>query len=193
MEKPKIFWRLRRLEAGLSGFKIKRVHYGKFGLQIIIYHPCYTKPNKAFSSLITPKPDLHPPSLSNPSPFSSLRLLLRSSLRTGDGGSQGRRRRPPSFLTSPLSLTQNLFPFLSLASSFLSRPASCFAQPLASPSHYQRRRSHFRRWRARIWRETPDTSSGESLLFVLTSFSFTLWYILWEAEFGLRIWDQQST
>ena len=33
--KLKIFWSLKRLEAGLNGFRIKRVHYGKFGLQII--------------------------------------------------------------------------------------------------------------------------------------------------------------
>ena len=30
---------------GLSGFKIKRVHYGKFGLQIIITHLISLKPN----------------------------------------------------------------------------------------------------------------------------------------------------
>ena len=105
--KLKIFWSLRRLEASLSGFKIKRVHYGRFGLQIIIYHPYYTKPNKAFSSLITPKPDLHPPSLSNPSPFSSLRLLLRFSSPTAGGGGWLQRRRggpieppPPSSISS---------------------------------------------------------------------------------------------
>ena len=43
--KLKIFWSLRRLEAGLSGFKIKRVHYGKFGLQIIRESPNFSKPN----------------------------------------------------------------------------------------------------------------------------------------------------
>ena len=36
------------MEAGLNGFRIKRVHYGKFGLQIIREPPYYTKPNKAF-------------------------------------------------------------------------------------------------------------------------------------------------
>ena len=45
MVKLKIFWRLRRLEAGLSGFKSKRVHYGKFGLQIILNHLISPQPN----------------------------------------------------------------------------------------------------------------------------------------------------
>ena len=41
----KIFWSLRRLETGLSGFKLKRVHYGKLGLQITKNHPYFPQPN----------------------------------------------------------------------------------------------------------------------------------------------------
>ena len=128
--KLKIFWSLKRLEAGLSGFKIKRVHYGKFGLQIIIYHPYYTKPNKALSSLITPKPDLHPPWLSKP--FALLLPPPSSSFFSSDR----RRRQPrataatavlPHFSPQPhpklvsLSLPCVLLP---LPPSFLLRPAT---------------------------------------------------------------------
>ena len=53
MMKPKIFWKLRRLETGLSGFKLKRVHYGTFGLWIIITPPHSTQPNTpSFPSLL---------------------------------------------------------------------------------------------------------------------------------------------
>ena len=65
--KLKIFWSLRRLEAGLNGFRIKRVHYGKFGLQIIREPPNFSKPN-------APLPLLY----KNPS--DSLLLLTRKTL-----------------------------------------------------------------------------------------------------------------
>ena len=45
MVKLKIFWKLRRFEASLSGFKSKRVHYGKLGLQIILNHLISPQPN----------------------------------------------------------------------------------------------------------------------------------------------------
>ena len=45
MVKLKIFWRLRRLEAGLSDFKSKRVHYGRLELQIILNHLISPQPN----------------------------------------------------------------------------------------------------------------------------------------------------
>ena len=69
----KIFWSLRRLEAGLNGFRIKRVHYDKFGLQIIREPPYYIKPNKAFllPSLKTRR---------QPPPLIFLHLLRSSSL-----------------------------------------------------------------------------------------------------------------
>ena len=64
MVKIKIFRSLRRLEAGLSGFELKRVHYGKFGLQIITNLPYYTQPNTPLLLLLnkTRRPSL-------PSPF----------------------------------------------------------------------------------------------------------------------------
>ena len=72
MVKLKIFWRFRKLETGLSGFKLKRVQYGKFGLQIFITHPYFIQPNTPlalFPSLCFKNPT-HPP-------FSSpFRLLL---------------------------------------------------------------------------------------------------------------------
>ena len=69
MVKPKIFWRLRRLEAGLSGFKIKRVHYDKFGLQIIREPPYFSDPN-------TPLPFTLNTGLPPPSAFFVFVLLL---------------------------------------------------------------------------------------------------------------------
>ena len=50
--KLKIFRSLRKLEAGLNGFRIKRVHYGKFELQII-REPLIT-PNQTKSSSSLP-------------------------------------------------------------------------------------------------------------------------------------------
>ena len=93
--KLKIFWSLRRLEAGLSGFKSKWVHYGKFGLQIIIYHPYYTKPNRAFSPLITPKPTSTSPHSQNPSSSSSLPLSSFALFSSGDGELPAATQQPP--------------------------------------------------------------------------------------------------
>ena len=177
MEIPKIFWKLRRLEAGLSGFKLKEYTMASLGCKLSITHPINTKPNTPSHTLTRAPP--------SPQSFFFFFVPLLFGPATAAAKGDGGDRRPSSLL--PSASPKTCFPFSPL------RPPSSPAQLLASSNHYQRRWSHFRRWRARIWRETPDTSSGESLLFVLTSFSFTLWYILWEAEFGLRIWDQQST
>ena len=57
--KLKIFWSLRRLEAGLNGFRIKRVHYGKFGLQIIREPSNFSKTKRAPPLIyINPPPSL---------------------------------------------------------------------------------------------------------------------------------------
>ena len=76
----KIFWSLRRLETGLSGFKLKRVHYGKLGLQIIKNHLISPQPNTpsllSLSSKSTPLTSLLQFRVgpSPPSPFSSSHL-----------------------------------------------------------------------------------------------------------------------
>ena len=77
----KIFWSLRRLEAGLNGLKIKRVHYGKIELQIIREPPYFSDPNA-------------------PSPFSlnigpSILLLLLRLRSTSSSSSVLHVRRPP--------------------------------------------------------------------------------------------------
>ena len=80
MVKLKIFWRIRRLETGLSGFKLKRVHYGKLGLQIIKNHLISPQPNTpsllSLSSKPTPLTSLLQFRVgpSPPSPFSSSHL-----------------------------------------------------------------------------------------------------------------------
>ena len=80
--KLKIFWSLKRLEAGLNGFKIKRVHYGKFGLQIIREPPYFSDPNMPLP--FTLNTGLPPPSAF----FVFVLLLLRFP------AAKARRRRP---------------------------------------------------------------------------------------------------
>ena len=88
MVKLKIFRSLKRLEAGLNGFRIKRVHYGKFGLQIIREPPNFSKPNAPSPFYIK---TIGLPPLSHPRllpPFRLLLLRFFSPATTGchDGG-----------------------------------------------------------------------------------------------------------
>ena len=82
--KIKIFRSLRRLEAGLSGFGLKRVHYGKFGLQIITNLPYYTNQTRPFLlhslNLRTPPPSERKNASATPFPFIFLHFLYTHTL-----------------------------------------------------------------------------------------------------------------
>ena len=108
------------MEAGLNGFRIKRVHYGKFGLEIIGEPPYFSKPNAPSpftintSDSLLPSHPISSPSLSSsvahfllPLPFVAFSV---PSLPAAHGGD---RRY---LLTSSLNPTKTLCLFLSLAS-----------------------------------------------------------------------------
>ena len=102
--KLKIFWSLKRLEAGLNGFRIKKVHYDKFELQIIREPPNFNKPNAPLP-LLYKKPIGLPPPPHSRAPSASSTPLIRPSLlssssaaRSGENGGWSRHRRGPSIL-----------------------------------------------------------------------------------------------
>ena len=89
--KLKIFWSLKRLEAGLNGFRIKRVHYGKFGLQIIREPPYFSKPNTPYLPQYKKAADTPP---FHRSPFRFRPLPLSSPSAVQSGTYSGRRPSP---------------------------------------------------------------------------------------------------
>ena len=91
MVKLKIFRSLKRLEAGLNGFRIKRVHYGKFGLQIIREPPNFSKPNAPSPFYI--KTHRTPSSFSPRTSFLLSVFFFSVSFLSGDDGRPWRRPR----------------------------------------------------------------------------------------------------
>ena len=90
--KLKIFRSLKRWEAGLNSFRIKRVHYGKFGLQIIREPPNFSKPN-APSPFYIKKTHRTPYSFSPRASFLLSVFFFFVSFLSGDDGRPWRRPR----------------------------------------------------------------------------------------------------